>query len=70
MLDKKGQPSIGFHLANNEIKAINTLYGLIMGMTADSVINEDEINFLNLWLLDNKVYTNVFPLNVIKNRIG
>ena len=68
-LDKNGQLSIGFHLANNEIKAINTLYGLIMGMASDGVINEEEINFLNFWLLDNKVYTNVFPINVIKNRV-
>lgn len=69
IVDKNGQPSVGFHLANNEIKAINTLYGLIMGMTADGVINEEEINFLNLWLSDNEVYTDIFPLNVIKNRI-
>lgn len=59
----------GIHLANNEIKAINTLYGLIMGITADKIINDEEINFLNLWLLDNQKYNNAFPLNVIKKRI-
>ncbi|EGW22136.1 BRCT domain-containing protein [Methylobacter tundripaludum] len=59
----------GFHAASNEIKAINTLYGLIMGITADQVINDNEIHFLNLWLKDNEAYTRSFPLNVVKQRI-
>lgn len=67
--DENRQPDIGIHLANNEIKAVNTLYGLIMGITADQSVNDDEINFLNLWLKDNEIYTNTFPLNVIKRRI-
>jgi NAD-dependent DNA ligase len=68
-LDKNGQPPIGFNAANNEIKAINTLYGLIMGVTADGKINDEEIHFLNLWLLNNDSYTNSFPLNAVKHRI-
>jgi NAD-dependent DNA ligase len=68
--DKNGQPEIGIHRANNEIKAINALYGLILGITADKTVNDAEIHFLNLWLLDNEIYTNSFPLNVIKTRIN
>jgi NAD-dependent DNA ligase len=69
-LDKNKQPlDIGLNFANNEIKAINTLYGLIMGITADQSVNDDEIHFLNLWLNDNEAYTNSFPLNVVKHRI-
>lgn len=68
--DRNGQPDSGFNLANNEIKAVNTLYGLIMGITADQAVNNDEINFLNLWLKDNEIYTNAFPLNIIKTRIS
>lgn len=68
--DSNGQPIKGFLLANNEIKAINTLYGLIMGITADQVVSDDEIHFLNLWLADNEEYTHAFPLNVIKSRIN
>jgi len=68
-IDKHGQPHKGIHLANNEIKAVNTLYGLIMGITADKIVNDNEIHFLNLWLSDNEIYTNTFPLNVIKDRI-
>lgn len=69
-LDKNGQPQRGINLADNEIKAINTLYGLIMGITADQEVNDNEIHFLNLWLSDNEIYTNTFPLNIIKNRIA
>lgn len=69
-LDKNGQPYPEFNWKNNEIKAVNTLYGLIMGITADGIINDDEISFLNLWLLDNDNYANTFPLNVIKHRIN
>lgn len=67
--NKNGQLPIGFNLANNEIKAINTLYGIIMGITADGKVTDEEIHFLNLWILDNENYTNSFPLNVIKQRI-
>lgn len=70
IFDRNNQPSTGLHAANNEIKAVNTLYGLIMGITADQDINEDEINFLNLWLKDNKIYTETFPLNVISRQIN
>jgi hypothetical protein len=65
----QGQPDPGFHFANNEIKAINTLYGLIMGITADRTVTDDEIIFLKLWLDNNADYLNTFPLNVIKRRI-
>jgi NAD-dependent DNA ligase len=70
ILDEDGQPPRHINLENNAIKAVNTLYGLIMGMTADKLINEKEIHFLNLWLLNNQDYTSIFPLNVIRNRIN
>jgi NAD-dependent DNA ligase len=58
-----------YNLANNEIKAVNTLYGIIMGIMADNIITDDEINFLNIWLLDNKDFCTTFPLNVIRNQV-
>lgn len=67
--DKDGQPPPGFHFAHNEIKAINTLYGIIMGITADRVVTDSEIHFLDLWLKDNEAYTQAFPLNIVKRRI-
>lgn len=68
--DENGQPPEYIHLKNNEIKAINSLYGLIMGITADRVINNNEIYYLHLWLKDNESYTDIYPLNIIKNRIN
>lgn len=69
-LDQNGQPLANLNSANNEIKAINTLYGLIMGVCADNKITDEEIHFLNLWLLNNESFTHIFPLNVVKNRIN
>lgn len=67
--NKNGRPKSGYHFASNEIKAVNTLYGLIMGITADQIVTDSEIMFLDLWLKDNEAYTSLFPLNVIKQRI-
>jgi len=67
--DENGQPEPGIHLSNNDIKAVNTLYGLIMGITADQVVTDSEINFLDVWLRNNADYLNAFPLNVIKRRV-
>lgn len=33
------------------------------------MVTDSEILFLDLWLKDNKAYTSLFPLNVIKQRI-
>jgi hypothetical protein len=68
-LNTQGQPDPGFHFANNEIKAINTLYGFIMGITADRTVTDDEVIFLKLWLDNNADYLNTFPLNIIKRRV-
>lgn len=68
-LNENDQPVAGFNFTNNEIKATNTLYGILIGMTADGEINDLEINALNIWLLDNEIYTNAFPLNVVKARV-
>lgn len=68
--DNNSQPGPGIHLANNKIKAANTLIGILLGITADNCINDEEIHFLNLWLLDNEAHTDKFPLSVIKNRVA
>lgn len=68
-IDENNQPEPIFHQANNAIKAINMLYGIIAGITADQSINDDEVNFLNLWLKEHNTYTKSFPLNVIKPRV-
>lgn len=68
--DHNAQPHSGINLANNAVKAVNMLYGIIMGITADQQITDDEIHFLNLWLLENKQYTSIFPLNIVMHRIN
>lgn len=70
LFDQNGQPLSNFHSTNNEIKAINTLYGLMMGVCADNKITDEEIHFLNLWLLNNQPFTYTFPLNVVRSRIN
>ena len=44
-------------------KAINTLVGIIEGIAADSVINNQEIDFLNMWLGEHRQYQDKHPFN-------
>lgn len=69
-LDKNGQ------LKNRWVNArrladrsIDELLGMCKGMLADGVINEDEINFLKLWLEANQEYIDQWPANILSARI-
>jgi tellurite resistance protein len=42
-------------------KAINSLVGLVEGISIDSTINESEIGFLNLWLQENREVRDQHP---------
>lgn len=42
----------------SERKSINELYGIILGINADEVINSEEVSFLQEWLTNNKNYEN------------
>ena len=44
-------------------KAINTLKGIITGITADKVINKQEIAALNDWIVQNSDFENRHPFN-------
>jgi hypothetical protein len=68
-LDENAQPPAGFHHGNNELKAVNTLYGIMMGITADQAVVESEILYLDLWLKENVEYHKAFPLNIVKRRV-
>ncbi len=67
--DNHGQPPLGFHLTNNALKAINTLYGLCLGVIADGKVNQSEVLFLDTWLKDNHAYLDQFPLNIVARRL-
>lgn len=70
MLNDDGQPaSPVFNWGDNEIKAINTLYGLCMGMIADGKVDDKEVLFLDTWLKQNAHYLDSYPLNVVHKRI-
>lgn len=43
-------------IKNTEKKSINELYGIIIGINADEIINKDEIEYLKEWLNNNKNY--------------
>jgi hypothetical protein len=44
-------------------KAVNSLLGLIEGISIDSSINPSELSFLNLWLLDHQDMRERHPFN-------
>jgi NAD-dependent DNA ligase len=69
-LDENDQPAQHINFTENEIKAINTLYGIVMGITADQVVTDSEIQFLDVWLKNNDKFTHAFPLNVVKQRVN
>jgi len=46
-------------------KSINSLLGMIEGISIDKEINSDEINFLSLWLEDHRALRDKHPFNEI-----
>lgn len=55
-------------------KSINSLIGVIEGISADSIINKAEIEFLNLWLNEHQELKDCHPYNellpVVENAIA
>jgi len=69
-LDANGQPlREGFNFSNNALKAVNTLYGLCMGVLADGKVDDNEVLFLDTWLKGNQAYIEHYPLNVLADRL-
>lgn len=46
-------------------KAVNSLIGLIEGITIDATINESEVGFLNTWLDGQRIRADKHPFNEI-----
>ena len=59
-----------FHNQRNLTKAMQTLLGICCGLTADNHLNDEEIQFLSTWMLDNKEATDVWPGCVIRDRVA
>lgn len=69
-MDKDGQPeNLGINFNKNQLKAINTLYGLCMGVVADGKVDDAEILFLDVWLKGHEEFLGSYPLNVIQGRV-
>ena len=43
-----------YNLKANTIKAMHSLKGILLGITADTKLNDDELLFLDLWLKSQK----------------
>ena len=50
-------------------RSIDELIGMCKGILADVAINEDEVNFLRLWLEANQEYIDQWPANILSQRI-
>lgn len=50
-------------------KSCESLIGICVGMLADDKLNQEEIKFLQVWLLDNEDIAQVWPGDVIAKRI-
>ena len=55
--------------SNSDKKSINELYGIIKGIDADNIINQEEIKFLQEWLINNKNYENSESIGDIYNSL-
>lgn len=56
-------------LSHSDKKSINELYGIIKGIDADNIINQEEIKFLQEWLINNKNYENSESIGGIYNSL-
>ena len=58
-----------FNAHRNLTKAIQTLQGICAGLIADNHLNNAEIDFLLVWMNDNRAAAETFPGNVIHQRV-
>ncbi|MFM5411919.1 hypothetical protein ACET9F_15635 [Aeromonas veronii] len=49
-LNRHGQPVANYNAARNRDKLLNNLMGILDGIIADSLIDEQEILYLDTWL--------------------
>lgn len=64
--DNKGKPFI----ATDKTKAINKLNGILIGITCDDILSNDEIYALNSWLSENRSLAGNYPFDMISSAIN
>ncbi len=70
-LDKDGQPlSRSFNKTRLQNRTLDELIGLCKGVLADGAVTQEEAEFLQEWLLANSQVADVWPANVLYDRIS
>jgi len=70
MRDEHGQPcNLALNAARRTEREIDELIGLCKGILADGVVNEEEAEFLHSWLRLNRETRDLWPANVLFDRI-
>ncbi|WP_331774060.1 BRCT domain-containing protein [Sulfurospirillum sp. 1612] len=68
-IDDQGQPIIKFNIDAMTDRNIDELLGICKGITFDGIINELEAKYLLKWIDDHREYVNIYPFNVLYNRL-
>lgn len=70
-LDKQGQPlNRAFNSKRLADRSVDELIGLCKGIIADGIVQEGEVRFLASWLERSRDITDVWPVNIIAERIS
>ena len=56
-------------LISEQTKALQTLQGILMGITSDGILNEQEVYMLKSWLDNNQKLAGNYPFDVAKQAI-
>jgi NAD-dependent DNA ligase len=69
--DEDGQPVIRAYNESRRLdRAINELTGFLRAILIDGSVDESEVEALGKWLLKNRELQQVWPVNVITNRVA
>ena len=69
-IDQHGQPiNFAFNANRRLERNISELLGLAKGVLSDGVVDEKEINFINNWVLAHSEHVNIWPLNILHQRL-
>lgn len=59
----------GAAYANDMKRSLSALVGIAQGLLCDGQLNDDEIRFLDAWLIENDAIANAWPGDVIHSRL-
>lgn len=68
--DRDGQPFGRYQAEHNCQKSLDELIGLAKGLLADNLLHPAEVDFLITWMKANEHISNVWPANVLFDRVA